>query len=119
MEIYLYKSGEQTGPFTLNEVNEKLATGEADLADQAWTPGRLQWVKLGIALNRRRCPPCNGYMPLIIDHPQRSTGIIVAVLGVLLAPVCVGLILIIFGLVLAAETKRYWHCTLCGRTFPG
>src|ERR1041384_4611364 len=119
MEIYLYKDGEQTGPFTLNEINAKLAAGEVDLTDQAWTAGRLEWVKLGVAMNRWHCPQCNGLMPLIVDHPQRSTGIIVAVLGVLLAPVCVGVILIIFGLVLAAETKRYWHCTGCGRIFPG
>lgn len=118
MEIYLYRHGAQTGPFTLDEVNTKLATGEADLADQAWTPGLHQWVKLSVALNRSRCPQCKGFLWLIVEYPQRSTGIIVVVLGILLAPVCVGLILMIYGWSLAAETKRHWHCTSCGRTFP-
>ena len=49
---------------------------------------------------------------------KRGTGIIVIVLGILLAPVCVGIILIIWGASLTSNRKYYWHCRGCGRTFP-
>jgi GYF domain 2 len=43
MDIYLYKSGQQIGPFDITEINKKLDSGEILLTDQAWQPGLIEW----------------------------------------------------------------------------
>jgi uncharacterized protein YbaR (Trm112 family) len=119
MDIYIYKTGEQFGPFDIDQVRQSLQKGEVALTDQAWRQGLIEWTSLASMLQLWTCPQCKGYMLRIVEHPQRSTGIIITVLGILLAPVCVGLILMIWGLMLTAETKAHWHCSGCGREFPG
>src|ERR1051326_3954618 len=93
MDIHLYKDGQRLGPFTLEEVNSQLGSGAIALTDQAWRQGLTRWVPLGSLLNPTQCPQCNGTMVRIVENPQRSTGIIFTVLGILLAPVCVGFLL--------------------------
>jgi len=64
------------------------------------------------------CPQCKGELRDVQDHTERGTGAIVIVLGVLLAPLCLGIPILIYGLVMVGRVKSYWHCRYCGRTFP-
>lgn len=120
MSIYVYKNGQQLGPYTKQGVNNALLEGEVDESDKAWTEGLPAWTDLRSILNEAPtlCPQCKGHLTLQTENPQRGTGIIVMVLGILLAPICLGFILIFWGLFLTLETKSQWHCRGCGRFFP-
>lgn len=120
MSIYVYKDGQQLGPYTKQGVADALAQGEVDQSDKAWTSGLPDWIELGSLMSGTLavCPQCKGQLTLQVEYPQRGTGIIVMVFGVILVPICVGLILLLVGLVLTLETKSQWHCRGCGRLFP-
>jgi hypothetical protein len=64
------------------------------------------------------CPQCKGELRYAQDHPERGTGAIVIILGIILAPVCLGIPILIYGLIMIGRVKAYWHCRSCGRTFP-
>src|ERR1043166_2314870 len=50
MQIYIGKNGQQLGPFSLEEVNRKLAEGTFTGADLAWYEGAPGWAPLsGVA----------------------------------------------------------------------
>ena len=46
MQIYVGKNGQQLGPFTLDEVNRKLADGTFSGSDLAWYEGAAGWAPL-------------------------------------------------------------------------
>ncbi|PYI94131.1 MAG: hypothetical protein DME97_04505 [Verrucomicrobia bacterium] len=46
MEIYVGKNGQQLGPFSLEEVNRKLADGTFAASDLAWYEGAAGWAPL-------------------------------------------------------------------------
>lgn len=46
MQIYLAKSGQQTGPYTEEQLRSMLAAGTATLSDKAWREGFTSWVSL-------------------------------------------------------------------------
>ena len=120
MSIYILKDGKQLGPYSPEQLRAGLADGRLLPTVQAWTSGLPDWTNLGSLLKTSRytCPQCQGVLTRQVETPQRGTGIIVIVLGILLAPFCVGIFLIVWGIVLTGETKSYWHCRGCGRTFP-
>lgn len=64
------------------------------------------------------CPQCKGELQFRKEHTERGTGVIVVVLGILLAPLCLGIPILVYGLVMTGRIKTYWHCRVCGRTFP-
>jgi uncharacterized protein YbaR (Trm112 family) len=68
--------------------------------------------------DRADCPQCKGELVLITEYPERGTGCIVMVLGLILAPFVIGIGLLIWGLIVYGRTRRHWHCRGCGRTFP-
>ncbi len=47
MQIYLARDNVQAGPYTLEQVNNMLASGEVILTDLAWHEGMSQWQPLG------------------------------------------------------------------------
>lgn len=47
MQIFLARNNVQAGPYTLDEVNTMLASGEVLLTDLAWHAGMSQWQALG------------------------------------------------------------------------
>lgn len=47
MQIYLARNNQQAGPYTLEQVNQMLATGQVLLDDLAWHEGMPEWKKLG------------------------------------------------------------------------
>jgi hypothetical protein len=51
-------------------------------------------------------------------NPQEGTGCVVALLGCLLAPLLLGLPLIVWGFVMRARAENHWACSGCGQTFP-
>lgn len=46
MQIYLARNNVQAGPYTLEQVNTMLASGEVILTDLAWHEGMSQWQQL-------------------------------------------------------------------------
>jgi hypothetical protein len=47
MEIWIRKDGEENGPYTLEQVKEKVASGEATLEDEAWMDGWDDYLTIG------------------------------------------------------------------------
>lgn len=84
-KIYLAFGQEQKGPFTRQEVEEKLASGEALPGTLAWIQGgRTEWIPLSELLNPPAIPPvlpsssrpCRPYTPATnsSEHrPQRRS----------------------------------------------
>lgn len=53
MQIYLARNNVQAGPYTLDELNTMLASGEVQLDDLAWHEGMSQWQRLGDLTNNQ------------------------------------------------------------------
>lgn len=47
MQIYLARNNEQAGPYSLEQVNQMLASGQVLLTDLAWHEGMSEWKPLG------------------------------------------------------------------------
>lgn len=47
MKIHLAREGLRMGPFTLEQTNRRLASGEVLPTDLAWREGLTQWISLG------------------------------------------------------------------------
>lgn len=118
MDIFVYKDGQQLGPFTQDQIASGITQGQFLETDKGWASGLAEWINLSSLVKWGTCPQCRGQLILVVEHPQRGTGAIVIVLGILLAPICIGVILFIWGLVLTFETKSQWHCRSCGRLYP-
>lgn len=116
-QIYLLDNNEKVGPFTAQQLLQRVKAGELSLQSSAWTAGAASnWVPLSDIIHP--CPQCAGELWLVLEYPQKGTGIIVIVLGILFAVLCVGIILLIWGIILINQTKASWHCRNCGRVFP-
>jgi hypothetical protein len=124
--IYIHRRGIAEGPYSAQEMREALASGKFEPSDKLWSKELEKWIpilaesKPEHVINplRKTCPQCQAEMSLQIENPQKGTGIIVLVLGLLFAPLCVGIPLIIWGAMMAGEARSHWHCRGCGRTFP-
>ncbi|MCP3896954.1 RDD family protein [Moraxella sp.] len=67
MKIYLARNGVQAGPYTLDELNTMLASGEVVLDDLAWHSGMANWQRLGdLTGNQYR------YSPQITNQPRQE-----------------------------------------------
>lgn len=55
MKIYLARNNVQAGPYTLDELNTMLASGEVLLDDLVWHSGMSQWQRLGDLTNNQYC----------------------------------------------------------------
>jgi len=71
-----------------------------------------------LPLDANQCPQCRGSLREMTEHTERGTGVIVMVLGLLLAPFCLGIPILIYGWMMVRTYKQYQHCAGCGRTFP-
>ncbi len=47
MNIYILQDGEQLGPYTVGEINDKLTRGELSADTLAWFDGSPEWIPLG------------------------------------------------------------------------
>jgi len=70
MNIYIQKNNEQQGPFTLQEVNAKLAAGECRSEDPAWTEGWADWQSVSDVPGALCSPPPTLDVPEIPKPPQ-------------------------------------------------
>ncbi len=66
-----------------------------------------------------RCGNCGGtsFTPLT-EQPNKGTGCVLLALGVLLAPLCIGIIIIIWAMQMMGETTRWWICDSGGARLP-
>lgn len=88
MKIYLARNNVQAGPYTLEELNTMLASGEVVLDDLAWHSGMSAWQRLGDLTHNRyiyqpnaqptdtnNAPQSNAYQPNgTTSKPQRGFG---------------------------------------------
>ena len=47
MQIYLARNNQQAGPYTLEQLNQMLASQQVLLTDLAWHEGMTEWKALG------------------------------------------------------------------------
>src|ERR1043165_6984697 len=76
MQIYVGKNGQQLGPFSLEEVNRKLADGTFAGTDLAWYEGAAGWAPLsGVAgvVIPPASPATPAPSPAPAAHPPRVT----------------------------------------------
>jgi hypothetical protein len=60
-----------------------------------------------------KCPQCGG--TLIVKQPSQAIGWVLIIIGLFLTSVCIGLFLIVFGVVqLSKANEPYWYCINCG-----
>jgi hypothetical protein len=64
------------------------------------------------------CPKCEGERVHVFEKTNQGAGCIVFLLGLLFAPFCVGIAIMVVGLNMMNEGRAYWHCRGCGTTFP-
>lgn len=115
--IYILNEGEKQGPYTAQQLLAEVKNGKLSLSQSAWQHGLQNWVPLSNIIHP--CPQCGGELWAVSENPQKGTGSIMIVLGILFAPLCIGIPIFIWGLVLIAQTRSNWHCRSCGRVFPG
>jgi hypothetical protein len=121
VNAYVHKDSGTLGPYSQEELQAELQAGTFTVSDKACLEGATSWTTAGVLLGLaqdRLCPQCHGVLALQVESPDKGTGIIVIVLGILLAPFCVGIFLIIWGLTLTSNIKYHYHCRGCGRSFP-
>lgn len=71
MQIHIHRDGQQTGPFSLEEIRAKLASGELQPTDMAWYEGAPNWLAVSSIPGIGTPPP---FVPPISSAPQRSSG---------------------------------------------
>ncbi len=66
MQIYIYRQDQQLGPYSADEIREKLDSSVISPLDYVWWPGQADWVPLGKSTIRPMRPPrVPGTMPTL------------------------------------------------------
>jgi hypothetical protein len=133
MEIHIAREGRQLGPFSLEDVQRMLSTGEVSAADLAWTPGSANWVPLntipGVVVPPAADMPPG--MPPAVSPPsfqQRApmaapaagafvrqvrptsglaiTSLVLGIVGLMFVPILASIPAVITGHMARAEIKR-------------
>ncbi len=65
-----------------------------------------------------QCRRCLGLLVLRSESTDNGTGCLVLLVGLLFAPVLIGIPIAIYGIVLMNKSRRYLHCTGCGTIYP-
>ena len=63
------------------------------------------------------CWDCGGTLKKGREAHSEGSGCIIIILGILLAPIGIGIILIIYGLHVASKCEGFWRCKRCGAKF--
>ncbi|CAN6960910.1 RDD family protein [Psychrobacter okhotskensis] len=71
MQIFLARNNVQAGPYTLDQLNIMLTSGEVLLDDLIWHDGLDQWQRVGNLTNNQRA-----YRPANISSPEVNDSII-------------------------------------------
>jgi hypothetical protein len=108
MQIFLHRGGQQTGPFSIDEVRAQLASGAVSAADLAWYEGAADWAPVsslpGLGLGVPLAPnPPPRYVPPAV---QQGTP------GVAIASLVLGLSVFLFGLLAGIPAIICGHIAL-------
>jgi uncharacterized RDD family membrane protein YckC len=68
MQIYILKNDERLGPYTVEEVSQRLAAGHLLGNDWAWHEGLSTWTPLGEVVGS---PSSDGAIPLLFEQQPR------------------------------------------------
>jgi len=73
MEIYVAKSGRETGPFTLEQIQPMVDTGMLSLTDAVWYQDLPSWIPIHQFLNvRPPLPEASAVATPVVDLPSKS-----------------------------------------------
>lgn len=104
MEFYIARDGQQSGPFSEEEVRRKLAAGEVLPTDRGWREGMAEWMPLSaFSTVIASSAPVPAVARAAAYYPQATTsGLAVAslVMGILsftAFPILPGILAVIFG----------------------
>lgn len=93
MEIFISRSGEKHGPYSLEQVNDWLATGQVKPTELAWYEGSGGWVEIwrvpGVVAKKAR-----SYQKKYDPNRIRREQFICLVLGLLMS--VIGLVLTVY-----------------------
>lgn len=132
MEIHIAREGRQLGPFSLEDIQRMLGTGEVTATDLAWTPGSANWVPLntipGVVVppaadvppaipSAAAPPPYRPHVPMaaapaagvLMRRPTSSlavTSLILGIVGLVFVPLLASIPAVITGHMARAEIKR-------------
>jgi len=68
MDIYVSRDGQEFGPYTLEDVNAYIASGQINATDLAWFDGETDWKPLHELL----CSPNSSSNPQVSLRPRRT-----------------------------------------------
>lgn len=64
------------------------------------------------------CLNCGGALKKGAEKPQEPMGCLLAILGLVLTPVLIGIPVLIYAIVLMGKRVAFWKCQRCGAKFP-
>lgn len=73
MQIYLARNNQQAGPYTLEQLNQMLASQQVLLTDLIWHQGMTEWKALGELTQGQFVYQPNGYVPPIATTPENPS----------------------------------------------
>ena len=76
MQIYLARNNQQAGPYTLEQVNQMLASQQVLLTDLAWHEGMTEWKALGELTQGKLVYEPVGYNTPSYQPPQLQNDVI-------------------------------------------
>ncbi len=102
---YLYKNGEQSGPYSQDQLRQQIETGAAGPADMVWTEGMAKWIQASQV--QSLFPSASGPPPVTPAYQQSSQGAYAAggaakkgKGGLIASVVIIGVVLVIGGFLL-------------------
>lgn len=104
MEFYIARDGQQSGPFSQEEVRRKLAVGEILPTDRGWQEGMAEWMPLSTfpMLVATSMPLLTTRGGVTMYQPVTTSGMAVAslVMGIIsltLFPILPSILAVVFG----------------------
>ena len=100
MSVFLYKNGQQYGPYSIDQVKGWLSSGQVQPADLACYEGSTTWTPLSTLLGMgtylpatqlRSSPPSSGWGLII-------SGAILTLIGIPLSAIIIGIPLVLAGI---------------------
>ena len=64
------------------------------------------------------CSSCGGPLKAGKEAKSEGSGCLIAVVGLLLAPVLIGIPIVLYGLHVMGKREGFWRCTKCGAKLP-
>ena len=65
----------------------------------------------------KNCAQCGGGLKKGATAKSEGSGCLIALIGLLLAPVLIGIPIVLYGVHLMSKREGHWRCRKCGTTF--